>query len=179
VRDPDSALITRVILHDDRDAFGELVKLHQSDVRNLLRRLTHGDFARADDLAQDTFIKAYKSITRFHGRAKFANWLYRIAYNTFLNDQRKAVKLMPVEEVLNRESTPDFQSKTDLIQDLDQALHQLSDSQKAVFDLHYKKGMTHTELSQTIGMPLGTVKTDLARGLEKLRILMKDWKKHA
>lgn len=179
MRDPDAALITRVILHDDRDAFGELVKLHQSEVRNLLRRLTHGDFARADDLAQDTFIKAYKSITRFHGRAKFANWLYRIAYNTFLNDQRKAAKLMPVEEELIPEPSSDFQLKTDLIQDLDQALHQLSASQQAVFDLHYKKGMTHAELSQTLEMPLGTVKTDLARGLEKLRTLMKDWKQHA
>ena len=85
----DSDLIARVLANDDRNAFGELVRRYQSDVRQFLRRLTRDDAARADDLAQETFVKAYRSLRQFHGDAKFSSWLYRIAHRSFLNDLRK------------------------------------------------------------------------------------------
>ena len=86
--DSDASLVVRVVADDDRSAFEMLVRRHQSKLRNFLRRLTGNDAARADDLAQETFLKAYRSIRTYRGTAAFSSWLYRIAYNTFLNDER-------------------------------------------------------------------------------------------
>ena len=85
----DAQLIARVVVHDDRHAFSELVRRHQSAVRATLRRLTAGNHALADDLAQDTFMLAYRNLKSFRQEAQFSTWLYRIATNAFLADARK------------------------------------------------------------------------------------------
>ena len=85
----DAQLIARVVVHDDRHAFSELVRRHQSAVRTTLRRLTAGNHALADDLAQETFMLAYRNLKSFRQEAQFSTWLYRIATNAFLADARK------------------------------------------------------------------------------------------
>src|SRR5205823_14987035 len=85
----DAQLIARVVVTDDRHAFGELVRRHQPAVRATLRKLTSGNAALADDLAQETFLLAYRNLKSFRQEAKFSTWLYRIAYNVFLGDARK------------------------------------------------------------------------------------------
>src|SRR5580698_7859178 len=85
----DAALLTRARIGDDRHAFGELVRRNQSAVRAALRKLTRGNQALADDLAQETFLLAYRSLRNFRGDAKFGTWLYRIAYNVFVSDTRR------------------------------------------------------------------------------------------
>ena len=85
----DAELIARVVVHDDRHAFSELVRRHQSAVRATLRRLTAGNHALADDLAQETFMLAYRNLKSFRQEAQFSTWLYRIATNAFLADARK------------------------------------------------------------------------------------------
>src|SRR5258708_7858011 len=89
----DAQLIARVLVQDDRHAFGELVRRHQSAVRTTLRRLTGGNHALADDLAQETFLLAYRNLRSFRQEAKFSTWLYRIGYNAFLADARKMKEL--------------------------------------------------------------------------------------
>ncbi len=178
MQDPDIDLVWRVITKDDRHAFGELVKHHQSGIRNLMRRLTRGDESRAEDLAQETFIKAYKAIRKFRGGAKFSTWLYRIAHNTFVDDVRKQKDHSPYEEALAQEVSQPLTRTSDLLQDLNRAFGFLKPEQVAVFDLYYKKGMTHSEVGKSLNMPVGTVKTHLARGLDILRIKLKDWKEH-
>src|SRR5207245_3324803 len=89
----DAQLIARVLVQDDRHAFGELVRRHQSAVRACLRKLTTGNHALADDLAQETFLLAYRNLKSFRQEAKFSTWLYRIAYNAFLADLRKTKEL--------------------------------------------------------------------------------------
>src|SRR5438034_7360208 len=89
----DAQLIARVLVQDDRHAFGELVRRHQSVVRAWLRKLTAGNHALADDLAQETFLLAYRNLRSFRQEAKFSTWLYRIAYNAFLADIRKTRQL--------------------------------------------------------------------------------------
>ena len=173
----DTDLITRVLLEDDRNAFGELVRRYQSEVRNFLRRLTKADVELADDLAQETFIKAYRSISKFRGQAKFSSWLYRIAYNSFLNDCRKRRDALTSDGVLDHIVDGSSSLPNGLANDVDQALSLLGPEAAAVFDLYYKKGMTHLETAETLSLPLGTVKTHLSRGKEKLRTLLKDWKK--
>ena len=71
----DADLLARVIVDGDQHAFGELVRRHQSPVRGLLRQLVRADVELADDLAQETFIRAYKNIRSFRGEAKFSTWL--------------------------------------------------------------------------------------------------------
>ena len=86
---PDAQLIARCIVADDRHAFAELVKRHQSSVRACLRKLTAGNHALADDLAQDTFVLAWRNLKSFRQEARFSTWLYRIATNCWLADARK------------------------------------------------------------------------------------------
>src|SRR5512137_1411145 len=85
----DALLIARVLVQDDRHAFSELVRRYQSGVRATLRRLTAGNHALADDLAQETFMLAYRNLKSFRQEARFSTWLYRIATNAFLADARK------------------------------------------------------------------------------------------
>src|SRR5258708_40236441 len=89
----DTQLIARVVVSDDRHAFSELVRRHQSSVRATLRKLTGGNTALADDLAQEPFLLAYRNLKSFRQEARFSTWLYRIAYNAFLADTRKMKEL--------------------------------------------------------------------------------------
>ena len=170
----DAQLIARVVKDDDRTAFELLVRRYQSPLRNFLRRLTRYDAERADDLAQDTFMKLYTSIDTFQGTAKFSTWLYRIAYNTFLNEVRKDVPTAEFDETYHSPVTDAAQTIGNA-RDVDAALLRLPDRQRAIFDLHYKKGMTHQEVAGVLELPLGTVKSDLTRGREQLKAILKDW----
>ena len=86
---PDADLILAVLERDDRRAFAELVRRHQSLVRTVLRRLTRGDAALADDLAQETFVLAWRNLRHFRFEARFSTWLYRIAFNAWQSEARK------------------------------------------------------------------------------------------
>lgn len=166
--DSDAVLVARVVANDDRGAFELLVRRHQSPLRNFLRRLAKEDAARADDLAQETFIKAYRSIASFAGSAKFSTWLYRIAYNVFLNDQRTRFPHDDLDELQHPSPGNELESAA-TASDVEKLLSRLPLRQRAVFDLHYKKDMTHHEIAHALDLPLGTVKSDLARGHETLR----------
>jgi RNA polymerase sigma-70 factor (ECF subfamily) len=85
----DHRLIARVLAGRDSAAFGELVRRHQSHVRNFLRRLC-GDFSLADDLAQDAFMRAWDKLNTYSGQGSFIGWLLKIAYTTFLQSRRKS-----------------------------------------------------------------------------------------
>lgn len=173
--DSDNSLVVRVVADDDHSAFELLVRRHQSKLRNFLRRLAKNDYGRADDLAQETFLRAYKSIHTYKGTAAFSSWLYRIAYNTFLNDERRRFPEVEFDESQQSPVTHETEN-VGIETDIDRALHHLSVRQQAIFDLHYKKGMTHFEISGTLDLPLGTVKSDLKRGLDRLKQYLKDWK---
>jgi RNA polymerase sigma factor (sigma-70 family) len=171
-----ASLVARVVADDDRAAFELLVRRYHSPLRNFLRRLTRDDIERADDLAQETFLKLYRSIHTYRGQAKFTTWLYRIAYNTFLNDRRKRV---PEEEFDEMYHTPaaDARSSRAHETDVDAALLHLTTRQRAIFDLHYKKGMTHHQVASALELPLGTVKSDLTRGRSKLKEILEGWER--
>jgi RNA polymerase sigma-70 factor (ECF subfamily) len=166
--DSDNALVARVIAADDRGAFELLVRRHQSPVRSFLRRLTCNDVERANDLAQETFIKSYDGLRSYRGSARFTTWLFRIAYHTFLNDESGRRAHDAFDEDAHG-GAADLTSKVGLALDVDRALRRLPVRAQAVFDLHYKKGMTHSELAEALELPLGTIKSDLVRGHEKLK----------
>lgn len=166
--DSDTALVARVVADDDRGAFELLVRRHQSAVRNFLRRLARNDVERANDLAQETFIKLYQGIGSYRGAARFSTWLYRIAYHAFLNDERSRHQADVFDEDVHGGSADTTAAVTATL-DVDRALERLPVRQRAVFDLHYKKGMTHSEIAESLDLPIGTIKSDLVRGHEKLK----------
>ena len=170
----DSDLISRVLRHDDRAAFSELVVRHQSAVRGYLRQLS-GDHALADDLAQETFLRAYKNLRGFRGEARFSTWLYRIAYNCFREHARKRKELVGIdEEQLEREHDPQTADPA-LRHDLMHALNLLPLHERTAVVLCCQNGLSHDEAARVLDIPLGTVKTNVLRGREKLKKLLAAW----
>ena len=171
----DADLIARVLADDDQHAFGELVRRHQSTVRGLLRQLTRTDVSLADDLAQETFIRAYKNIRSFRSEARFSTWLYRIAYNRFREDARKRKELVGVdEELLQTEHDPQTVDPC-LRHDLMHALNLLPLHERTAVVLCCQNGLSHDEAARVLDIPLGTVKTNVLRGREKLKRTLAAW----
>jgi RNA polymerase sigma-70 factor, ECF subfamily len=171
----DADLIARVLVDDDQHAFGELVRRHQSAVRGLLRQLTRTDLALADDLAQDTFVRAYKHIRSFRGEARFSTWLYRIAYNCFREDARRHKELVGIdEEQLQAEADPQAVDPG-LRHDLMHALNLLPLRERSAVLLCCQNGLSHDEAARVLDIPLGTVKTNVLRGREKLKKMLAAW----
>lgn len=164
----EAKLLALIVQHDDRDAFAALVRRYQSPVRNFLRKLTNGDVERSNDLAQETFIKLYRALASYRGEARFSTWLYQIAYHAFLNDKRGQKDQEELDESLHSKDRDPADIASDEA-DVARALRLLNQEQRAIFDLHYQKGMSHQEVATTMNIPLGTVKSELLRGLEKLR----------
>jgi RNA polymerase sigma factor (sigma-70 family) len=177
----DAALIARVVVSDDRHAFGELVRRHQSTVRATLRKLTGGNIALADDLAQETFLLAYRNLKSFRQEARFSTWLYRIAYNAFLGDARRikeqqlpddADALAPPVDVVEQRGVA---SRAALSVDLERAMKVLSDAERAAIVQCYHNDLTHEEAAVVLGCPVGTVKTHILRAKEKLKARLGAW----
>jgi RNA polymerase sigma-70 factor (ECF subfamily) len=171
----DADLVARVLVDDDQHAFGELVRRHQSTVRGLLRHLTRTDVALADDLAQETFIRAYKNIRSFRGEARFSTWLYRIAYNCFREDARRRKELVGLdEEQLQAEHDPQTVD-AGLRHDLMHALNLLPLHERTAVVLCCQNGLSHDEAARVLEIPLGTVKTNVLRGRKKLKRTLAAW----
>jgi len=171
----DADLVARILLDDDHHAFSELVRRHQSAVRGLLRQLTRTDVALADDLAQEAFLKAYKNIRSFRGEAKFSTWLYRIAYNCYREDARRRKELVGIDEAqLEAEQDPQTVDPA-LRQDLMQALRLLPLHERTAVLLCCQNGLSHDEAARVLDIPLGTVKTNVLRGREKLKKTLAVW----
>ena len=170
---PDTELIVRVLEHDDRHAFSELVRRHQSMVRGLLRRLTCGNLALADDLAQETFLRAFRGLKSYRGGARFSTWLHRIAYNVFCS----AVKRDRRPTLPEATQVPDAPTGSHALlrHDLARAMEVLSPAERAAITLAFGGDNTHQEVAAILDCPLGTVKTHIARGKEKLKKRLGAW----
>ncbi len=116
----DADLIARVLSSEDQNAFAELVRRYQSPVRVFLARMTRGDTHLADDLAQETFVKAWRKLHTYRGSARFSTWLFGIAVNEFRNvaRRRKDLALEEVEESQDGAAQPARESVSQLRLDL-------------------------------------------------------------
>jgi RNA polymerase sigma factor (sigma-70 family) len=161
----DTELVARVLAGDDRRAFAELVRRHQSAVRGLLRRLCAGDAAQADDLAQETFLRAYRSLEAWRGEGRLSTWLYRIAWNGWASQARRRPTPEP-------EAPPPPRDVADAAidrHDLERALAGLRDEERAALALAYGQDVSHEEAAAILDCPVGTLKTNILRGKAKLR----------
>src|ERR1700759_2460903 len=149
----------------DQGDFTALLRANQSKVRGFLRRLTRGDAALADDLAQETFLEAHRKIDQFRGEGSFGAWLCGISWSRFLMDRRK-----PREEPREApdETAPIHTSAASLARlDLEKAMAQLAPPERAALTLCYAFGHSHGEVAEILNLPLGTVKSHVLRGREK------------
>ena len=162
----DAELIARVLAKDDRHAFATLVRRYQSAVRALLRKLT-GEHARADDLAQETFLRAYRGLSGFRGSAKLSTWLYRIAYRAFLSDLRE--RGAPVPELAPAVETTAME-RVVTRHDLGRAMAALRPEERAALALTYGQDASHEEAAAILDCPVGTLKTYVLRAKERLRV---------
>ena len=163
----DAVLVARVLERDDRHAFATLVRRHQSAVRSLLRRLTAGDHAWADDLAQETFLSAYRSLASFRGQARLSSWLYRIAYNAWVDAAR--ARKRPAELADDRLTSTSGADRADARMDLERAIAGLRPDERAALALTYAEDATHEEAAAILGWPLGTLKSNVSSAKRKLR----------
>jgi RNA polymerase sigma factor (sigma-70 family) len=177
----DGSLVARVLADDDRNAFATLVNRHQSAVRGLLRRLAGGDAALADDLAQETFVRVYRGLRGFRGGARIGTWLHKIAYNVFLNHvaRRGEERRQSVPGQAAAGMPPDglgaAAEAAVLRTDVERAMISLRPAEAAALTLSYVQHLSHEEIGDVLGCPVGTVKTHIARGKERLRGLLGDW----
>ena len=172
----DQALVARVLLGNDQRAFEQLLRRHQGMVRAQLRRLLRGDEAAADDLAQETFLLAWRKLGQFRGDARFSTWLYRIAYSCFLQASRKKSWPASTADDRDMEQLHAASQAVDLQMDVGRALRRLSTAEQAVLLHCVQLGLSHEETAYVLALPLGTVKTHATRGKAKLKALLADWR---
>jgi len=166
---PDELVVAQAMTGDD-GAFAELVRRRQKQVRDLLRRLC-GDHALADDLAQSTFVKAWRGIGALRDPGAFGGWLKRVAVHAWLAEARRAAEPLDDDEagfLAAPDPAPSPQRAAGGI-DLERALARLGPNERLCVVLAHGEGLTHAEIAETTGLPLGTVKSHVLRGTEKLK----------
>ena len=177
----DISLVTQVAISGNKRAFDELVCRYQSPVRRFFLNLTLGDSQLSDDLAQDTFLKAYVNITQFRGLSSFQTWLMRIAYHVFY-DYRRKMKNEELEvrnvnvEMTNGNATDSssfLTSHSSLKIDLYAALALLRPDERSCVTLQLIDGYDIRQIARITGMKEGTVKSHLSSGKEKLANYLK------
>lgn len=162
-------LIARVVQVDDRAAFGELVQRHQPVVRGFLRRMLGGRNDVADDLAQETFIKAHRGMRGYRGDATFAVWLCAIAANELRAEWRRRKRRAQFSEDEVVEQVAMEETESGIRRDIGAGLARLPEAQRAALVLCFEHGLTHEEAAAALGCPVGTLKSHVARGKARLR----------
>lgn len=152
----------------ERAAFGELVRRHGSAVRALLRRMG-AEPATADDVAQDAFIAAFERIADFRGEGAFGGWVRRIAARLYVRRARRRLLQEGGTVRQDGEGASGGEGAAAARIDLDGALAELSEMERVCVSMCYGAGLTHAETADALNAPLGTVKSHVKRGLEKLR----------
>ncbi len=171
-------LILRARDEKDSSAFSGLVIQHQGSLRAFLFRLTQ-DYSAADDLAQETFLQAHRKIQSFRGDSKFSTWLFSIAYRMFLQQVRKDTNESSKQEALTIEASINpgsYESISASQLDLERAMLQLPVKERAAITLCYSFGCSHSEGSSILKIPIGSVKTTIARGKESLQKILEGGK---
>jgi RNA polymerase sigma-70 factor (ECF subfamily) len=163
------AFLVSLARSGDRKAFEELVLRRQSSMRNLMRRVC-GNYALADDLAQQVFLKVWLNLRKLRQPSAFGAWLKRLAVSVWLQFIRKNDALRGASELAGTERPQ--RDATAVGMDLDRALATLPDAERLCVVLSCQEGLTHSEIAAVTGMPLGTVKSHIRIGAGRLQQIL-------
>jgi len=168
------------ILSGEEDAYAEIVKIYLDPIYNFVFRLA-GDRDAADDLTQETFVKAWKNLARFDKKRNFKTWLFTIAKNTAY-DWLKKKKEIPfstfadeegeswLENVADEDILPDeILERSDLAEEMEKIIEKIPVHYRAILLLHYKEDFSLREIAEIIGEPYNTIKSRHRRGLGRLK----------
>ena len=166
MRDIEKQWIKAAILNKDTKYFGYLVEEHQVTVRGYLRRLTKGNAALADDLAQDTFLTAFRKIAAYRC---FLQHIRKNSSNPLMNFPLDDFEASELEDLTQAEENANsIGNKIDI----EKAFIQLKKNERSALTLCYSYGMSHSEVSDIMDMPLGTVKSHISRGKDTLKKIL-------
>jgi RNA polymerase sigma-70 factor (ECF subfamily) len=172
----DEAKLIARSLKQDPDAFGQLVERYATIIVNLAYRMV-GDRTEAEDLAQETFVAAFKSLPTFRAESKFSTWLYRIAANKckdWLRAKRPGQGIqdvdVDVDEMLDggvaaEERTPErLLSQQQVAEQLDRAIQRLPPLYREAFVLKHVDGLSYEEMQEIVGVNVDTLKMRVYKG---------------
>jgi RNA polymerase sigma-70 factor (ECF subfamily) len=174
----------------ETEAFDELVTRYRTRIFAMIYNMVHNE-QDAWDLAQDSFVKAWKSINRFRGRSSFYTWIYRIVMNVTIDWLRKkqvkgagvefddAIQLLevnPASKTLPKADPLPYErmERTEVRARIDNAITQLSPEHRAVILMKETEGMQYHEIAEALGCSIGTVMSRLFYARKKLQNLLKD-----
>jgi RNA polymerase sigma-70 factor (ECF subfamily) len=178
---PDDATLVRQARKGSEEAFRQIVVRHQNRVFALLVRIVR-DRELAADLAQESFLKAYRFLDRFDTSRPLKSWLFKIAHNTALDHLRKSQldtialetrepdRLDPLDRVGDRHAVDPHASaeSRDLGRDLEGAFAALGPLYQELLELRFREGLSYQEIADVTGLPMGTVKVRIHRGRQAL-----------
>jgi RNA polymerase sigma factor (sigma-70 family) len=174
-RSDDHVLAIRAAQGDTR-AFEALYRAHVDCVYGLCYRLCSGDQAKAEQYAQDAFVRAWERIASFRGDSQFSTWLHRLTVNVVLGDNRLLRRWVTFEDAINEDEPGEAlsehpQQRVGDRMDLERALARLPAGARTVLMLYDVQGYQHDEIAELTGIAVGTSKAQLHRA----RKLMKEW----
>jgi RNA polymerase sigma-70 factor (ECF subfamily) len=164
----EAKLVERVQRDNDHHAFEQLMRQNQSAIRQFLRRLTLQNQAIADELAQETFLKAFVHIKTYRGEGKFLSWLFKIAYQQFVSSTRKKTEQTNAE-LEDKADDGKFEHRLVAEKTVKNLLKHLNPDARAILLLHFSHDLTHQDIAMVMQIPLGTVKTLIRRSRLKLK----------
>ncbi|MBK8188434.1 MAG: sigma-70 family RNA polymerase sigma factor [Cellvibrio sp.] len=174
-KDEEWLMIQRVVFFADQKAFSELTIAYQPGLKRMLTRFKSLDAAMIEDLVQETFLRAYLSLSGFNAQSRFSTWLYRIAYNLAIDHFRKKRIATCSMEYSEELVAKDHLNGWELQRDLVLAMKQLSAAQQQAVLLCYAEGYSHSEAADKLQLPLGTVKTHIMRAKKILEKTLQPW----
>ena len=157
----------------NREEFVQLVKGEQTELRRFLLALCCGNADLADDIAQDSLVKAYLSSQTYSNNGRFKAWIYKIAYRTFLDYRKKIFNYTNLEQATGLSDEATNSDNAFQYQELYDALNQLNEKERTSILLFYIKGYSIKEISKITDTGEDAVKKQLSRGREHLKTKMK------
>jgi RNA polymerase sigma-70 factor (ECF subfamily) len=170
-----------------RDAFDELVRRHQASIVSLARALTHGS-ADAEDIAQEVFVRVWRSLRGFRGESLFRTWLHRVAVNVINSHHGRMARLRRVMQFSSSSASSESGAESDPIDRaadsvdvendvvmrdaIDKALGSLPEELRVAVTLRDVQGLDYREIATVLGVPIGTVESRIFRGRQRLQPLL-------
>jgi len=167
--------VLSAVREGDTEAFGKLVYRYESFVYTLVLGIVRSDEA-AKDIAQETFLRAYRGIRRFELRSSFKTWLYRIAHNTSMSHLKREGLNGICDERKDEEPAIDSAGNHYLRLTLEKLIGKLKPEHRSVIIFHYYDDLKYEEIAEILDCPIGTVKIRLYRAKHELKKL---WAKYA